>query len=1751
MNRRQRTFHDTHPSFPLVPSDARIRFLLTALFLSVLFAFPALAKVTVSVASGNWSSAGTWNNGVPADGDQITISAGHTVALTADITFLAVGSTLTTNGTLNMGTFICRVVSNAVSATGTVIQNTSTGLAQQANLRGTSVNLNAASTYSYTGNQTGFTGVHPAYGNLTYASTSALSGVLDVNLNVNGNLTFNNSGTGETRFGNTINHNHNVAGSLTVSAGTVVGTNGAANVILDVDGNLTIAPGATLKACASTGGLTINLAGNLTQNGTLTSPGSGVFRVLFDGTGNSTVTGAAAVPLQYVTMQKTGSAVAILTQHLNISKNLNFINGRIQVGNFNLTMAALATITNASVEQGYVVTNGTGKLIFAQTNPGTNFPVGNPDYTPISLFPSVASSAFGVRVVDGLLAESSGCTGFVTDDAVKKMWIVTREAGVATLLSMTPQWNEFNEGSSFTRASCGVVRYTGGNWETVVPGAATGSDPYQRNRVLPGGIFDGTFGVLDNTAQVNLTAPSGTSNSPLCAGSDLSLSRTSTEVPGATYQWSKQSGGFFPPAGPNAGIPNAQPVNSGNYLLTLTKYGCSLTSTAVPVTVNPNPTCNISGPMPVCANTNGHQYSAPGGMSSYVWGISGNGTVPGALNAQTVSVNAGAPGTFTLTLTVTDGNGCKSTCSKQVTVQNRPTGALSGSALICPGGSATLSIAVTGSAPWSGTLSNGTPFNGITSPILVVVSPVADITYTIATLQDAACTAQPNDLSGSATVTIDVLQMFNVVGGGAYCDGGEGVQVGLDGSEFSVLYQLFLNGNPVGAPVAGTGGPISFGPQTGVGTYTVVGTRTTTLCEKNMMGSVAVSINPLPSVSLTLGDDSATAAETSVPLTGGSPSGGTYSGPGVSGNTINPMIAGLGAHVISYTVTDNNGCSNTATDIFTVTAAPGLNLFIDAPDNAECGEEFVVDIVAAANFTDLGTLQFSVAWDPNVFTTVAIEPQTVDGSIPLTGFINDVLIYSWLDSSGMYGASLPDGSLLLRLRLLAENCGSSGTVSIVNAPRVIEASDLNYNVVPVVLLGMADITVEDSQPPTFVDVPANATVSCENVPAVADPTATDDCDDDPEVEYLGQTVLPSTCPHKYLLTRTWQAEDACGNTATTSQLIIVNDTTAPTFTAPADLTISLNENCQFDADTSITGRVTNATDNCSASQNLIIAFSDDFDPSSGGQGTLVRTWTVTDECGNTASGQIQVITVLDLIPPTISCPNNVTVSGTGGECEFAPTNTNYDPIVSDNCGVSSISYVLSGATNGSGSGTLNGVMFGVGPTVVTWTATDANGNTAICSFTLTVNECSGINGKLIWKGDNTSGVAQAMVALSGDATDLYGPTTPDGLYTLGGGGNVTITPTKTAPPANPMNGVTAADAIVLQNHLNNNPAITDPYLLIAADIDLNNVVDINDWSNIRRAVLGSPTSLAFFNAKPWRFVPTPDPGPGFPGYTPLPNPFTLPIPENRPLMGVMGGVSGQDFFGMKLGDLDYTANPTLKPANETPLVWLARDQLLTAGQEYSVAFRASHFDALAAYQFALKFETAGLQLLDVETTKTALNLSAEEHFGLYQIAEGHIRSLWLDPAGESLPEGTPVFALRFRALKSGMLLSEVLRLDANILAPEAYTTEQGRAEVQLVFTDAQTTDVTNPAIAAGVHLLQNRPNPFSGATTIGFVLPQACDTQLRVFDATGRELLRLNKAYPAGYSEETVRLDAAATGILYYELTTPFGQVARRMINTY
>ena len=126
------------------------------------------------------------------------------------------------------------------------------------------------------------------------------------------------------------------------------------------------------------------------------------------------------------------------------------------------------------------------------------------------------------------------------------------------------------------------------------------------------------------------------------------------------------------------------------------------------------------------------------------------------------------------------------------------------------------------------------------------------------------------------------------------------------------------------------------------------------------------------------------------------------------------------------------------------------------------------------------------------------------------------------------------------------------------------------------------------------------------------------------------------------MNRTWTATDNCGNSVSQTQVITVQDTTDPVLEGvPANVTVECDaipapstapfgdDNC--DDDVEVTFEEVRIDGNCA----------DNY--------TLERTWTVTDNCGNSTSGT-QTITVQDTTDPVLAgVPANETV-----ECDAVP-----------------------------------------------------------------------------------------------------------------------------------------------------------------------------------------------------------------------------------------------------------------------------------------------------------------------------------------------------------------------------------------------------------------------------------------------------------------------------------------------------------------
>jgi hypothetical protein len=179
------------------------------------------------------------------------------------------------------------------------------------------------------------------------------------------------------------------------------------------------------------------------------------------------------------------------------------------------------------------------------------------------------------------------------------------------------------------------------------------------------------------------------------------------------------------------------------------------------------------------------------------------------------------------------------------------------------------------------------------------------------------------------------------------------------------------------------------------------------------------------------------------------------------------------------------------------------------------------------------------------------------------------------------------------------------------------------------------ITVVDTQPPTIGQAGGNGTIECTATPSFTVPTASDACNG-ATVNCLGTTTTTTGCTK--VITRTWDATDACGNhSATRAQVITVVDTTPPTIgQAGGNTTIECTATPSFTAPTA-SDACNGATVNCLGTTTS----------TTGCTKVVTRTWDATDACGNHSATRTQIITVVDTQPPTIgSAGANATVCST-------------------------------------------------------------------------------------------------------------------------------------------------------------------------------------------------------------------------------------------------------------------------------------------------------------------------------------------------------------------------------------------------------------------------------------------------------------------------------------------------------------------------
>lgn len=418
--------------------------------------------------------------------------------------------------------------------------------------------------------------------------------------------------------------------------------------------------------------------------------------------------------------------------------------------------------------------------------------------------------------------------------------------------------------------------------------------------IFTGGIRTGNGQVVITTATPSCVNPVFTANpasSTICAGMNAMYSVSTT---GATaWQWEVNTGSGFVALTNNAtysGVTtqtlNITGVTTGmngyQYRCVAADGACNTLSSSATLTVSAPVVTLASQTNNLCFNGSIGSASvnaAGGGVGPYTYDWA-----PGTPSGDgTTSITALTNGTWTCT--VTDAAGCTSSTTVNITSPSQLLSSAVSGSIACNGGSTSVTVTANGgTSPYSGT---GT-----------FTATVGTYTYSVSDANGCMSTA-------SVTVTEPAVLAATVSGTDPATCGGSNGSADLTVTGGTSAYSFAWSN---AATTEDLNGVTS-------GSYNCTITDANG-CTTN--ASVTLSDPALPTVTYSNAFSLICAADAPQTLTGGSPSGGTYSGPGVSAGMFDPATAGAGMHVITYTYTDGNNCSNMATDTVTVDVCTGI-----------------------------------------------------------------------------------------------------------------------------------------------------------------------------------------------------------------------------------------------------------------------------------------------------------------------------------------------------------------------------------------------------------------------------------------------------------------------------------------------------------------------------------------------------------------------------------------------------------------------------------------------------------------------------------------------------------------------------------------------------------------------------------------------------------------------------------------------------------
>jgi hypothetical protein len=489
-----------------------------------------------------------------------------------------------------------------------------------------------------------------------------------------------------------------------------------------------------------------------------------------------------------------------------------------------------------------------------------------------------------------------------------------------------------------------------------------------------------------------------------------------------------------------------------------------------------------------------------------------------------------------------------------------------------------------------------------------------------------------------------------------------------------------------------------------------------------------------------------------------------------------------GVYEIKVKAIDNSSISTWSQSV-TVTAKDTTPPVITAPDDITVGND-AGQCGAIVNFAATATDNYSqvtISYDRNSgtyfstgTTTVTVTAKDEAGNSASRSFtvtVNDTEkpTVTKIESGSCYQTVAAAEAAALAATTYSDNCTATpqltkvvATVGTCNAAITVTVTDAANNSQSVTYTTKIDNTA-----PVLSVKPSSVTVNCHEVPTVPTVTATDNCDADVNVIFTVTSTQGTDAAqsnyYNYAITRKWVATDGCGNAVEHTQTITVQDVTAPEITCPANIDVS-NETGSCSAQVTFNASTSDACGTTTVKYYLNFGTAQQQEISSP------RTFTVgahtikvvsTDVSGNSTNCTFTV-TVNDTEKPVVSCPSVQQFC-------FAETGNYTIPTFTaiDNCGVNTVSFQVSGATNRNGNGNNASGVFNVGVSVIEWTATDIHGNAITCSTEVKVNPAltasisdvyavsPGGNANTIYLGYGPSSLTLNVLATGGTAPYSY------------------------------------------------------------------------------------------------------------------------------------------------------------------------------------------------------------------------------------------------------------------------------------------------------------------------------------------------------------------------------------------------------------